>query len=366
MRVAFDAHALGTGAGGNESYVRAALEALAAHAPRIKPVPLIPPGWNGELPAGVEKHPLHVSNSWLRVALDLPYVLRGGDFDLFHAQYIAPPLCPCPMVVSIHDCVWKRHPETLPPVTRCRLRALIPRTLKRVRRVFVLSEAMRKELGEFYGYPEDRIDVAPPAVHPRFSAARDAANIERVRAKHDLPPDYILYIGALQPRKNLCRLLEAFAQIRSEGFCHRLVVAGKEAWMTGEIRATVHRCGLEDALVFTGYVDDAELPTLIHGAAVFAYVSIYEGFGIPITEAMACGTPVLTSNTGALAEVAADAALTCDPHDVDAIAEGLRRILAETALQTRLREAGPRRASRYSLENMAAALEEGYRRAREE
>ena len=362
MRVAIDAHALGTGAGGNETYVRATLEALAAHAPGVTPVALTRPGWNGELPAGVEKHPLHVSNSWLRVAFDLPYVLRYGEFDLFHAQYIAPPFCPRPMVVSIHDVVWKRHPETLPPLTRYRLQALIPVTLTRARRVFVLSEAMREELLECYGHPADRISLVPPAVHPRFAAGIDRAAVERVRAKHHLPADYVLYVGALQPRKNLGRLFEAFARVRGEGFPHRLAIAGQEVWMTRPMRETVHQLGLEDALVFTGYLDDADLPALFHGAAAFVYVSIYEGFGIPVAEAMACGAPVLTSNTGALAEVAGDAALTCDPYDVEAIAEGLRVILTDTATRARLCEAGPRRASCYSFENMAAALEQGYRR----
>lgn len=363
MRLAIDAHALGTGAGGNESYVRSLLEALSSGEPDMAPVALTPPGWRGALPAGIASRPLRARRSWVRVALDLPLLLRRGRFGLFHAQYIVPPACPCPAVVSIHDFVWKRHPETLPPITRYRLQALIPATLRRARRVFVLSGAMRQELMELYAYPEDRIDVVPPAVHPRFSDAIDPETVERVRAKHRLPGDYVLYVGALQPRKNLSRLLEAFAAVRNEGVPHRLAIVGQEAWMTRPLGETVRRLRLEDAIVFTGYVDDADLPALYRGAAAFAYVSIYEGFGIPVVEALACGTPVLTSNSGALAEVAGTAALTCDPVDADAIADGLRTLLTDGATRQRLQQAGPARARTFSHEAMGEAARQGYRRA---
>jgi glycosyltransferase involved in cell wall biosynthesis len=364
MRVAIDAHALGTRAGGNESYIRALLFALARQDGDIVPVALTPPGWGGELPPGVLAEPLHTRRSALRVAFDLPYVLRREPYDLFHGQYILPPFCPCPAVVSIHDFVWKKYPHTLPPFTRYRLQALIPRTLTRARRVFVLSETMRTELAEYYGFPEQRIDVVPPAVHPRFTETIPAETVEQVRAKYGLPSDYLLYTGALQPRKNLGRLLEAFAAVKGEGLPHRLVIVGKEAWMARSIGAAVARLSLKDELVFTGYVEDADLPALYKGAAAFVYVSIYEGFGIPIVEAMACSTPVLTSNTGALAEVAGDAALTCDPFDPSAIADGLRRILTDDDTQHRLRHSGPRRAGEFSHEAMRVAALSGYRQAR--
>ncbi len=363
MRLAIDAHALGTGAGGNESYIRALLEALSSRTPDVAPVALVPPGWRGTLPAGIASQPLRARQSWIRVALDLPLLLRRETFGLFHAQYLVPPACPCPAVVSLHDFVWKRHPETLPRATRYRLQALIPATLRRARRVFVLSRAMRQELADLYGYPEDRIDVVPPAVHPRFTAAMEPETVERVRARHRLPADYVLYVGALQPRKNLSRLLEAFAALRREGVFHRLAIVGQEAWMTRPVRETVRRLRLEDAIVFTGYVDDADLPALYHGAAAFTYVSIYEGFGIPVAEALACGTPVLTSNCGALAEVAGIAAVTCDPFEVDAIADGLRTLLADAGLRQRLRAAGPVRAQAFSHEAMGQAAYQAYRRA---
>lgn len=366
MRVAIDAHALDTGAGGNESYIRALLEAVSIQKADIQPVALTPPGWEGELPSGIALRSLHVHSSWLRAAFDLPFVLRRGKYELFHAQYIAPPACPCPLVVSIHDFVWKRHPETLPLLMRWRLQTLIPGTLKRARRVFVLSEAMREELTEFYGYPGERIDVVPPAVHARFSMDIKPGVVEKVHTKYGLPSDYLLYTGALQPRKNLRRLLEAFAEVRSEGFPHRLVIAGREAWMMRALAHTVRRLNLEGALVFTGHVDDADLPGLIKGATAFAYVSIYEGFGIPVVEAMACGTPVLTSNVGALAEVAGDAALTCDPFDVDGIATGLRALLTDAAERQRLEEVGPRRARDFSHEAMGKAVVAGYQRALED
>ncbi|MGI6459200.1 MAG: glycosyltransferase family 4 protein [Candidatus Hydrogenedentales bacterium] len=366
IRLAIDAHTLGTGAGGNESYIRALLDALSSPASDIAPMALTPPGWREELPAGIASQPLRTQRSWLRVALDLPSLLRRGGFDLFHAQYLVPPACPCPAVVSIHDFVWKRHPETLPPLVRYRLQALIPATLRRARRVFVLCEAMRQELRDLYDFPPDRIDIVPPAVHPRFHAVIEAEAVDRVRTRHRLPPEYVLYVGALQPRKNLNRLLEAFAAVRREGLPHRLAMVGQEAWMARPLRETIRRLRLEDAIVFTGYVLDADLPALYRGAAGFAYVSIYEGFGIPVAEALACGTPVLTSNSGALAEVAGDAALTCDPFDVDALADGLRTLLTDPELRQRLRDAGPGRARVFSHEAMRTAACQGYRRAVED
>ena len=366
MRVAIDAHALGTGAGGNESYIRALLEAVAIQNTDLEPVALTSPRWQGELPPGITARSLHVRSSWLRVGFDLPFVLRRGAYDLFHAQYIAPPACPCPVVVSIHDFVWKRHPETLPPLMRWRLQALIPGTLKRARRVFVLSEAMRQELVEFYSYPAERIDVVPPAVHPRFWEDIAPGVVEKVRTKYGLPSEYFLYSGALQPRKNLERLFEAFAEVRGEGFPQRLVITGREAWMSRSLGETVRRLSLENDLVFTGYVEDADLPALIKGATGFIYVSIYEGFGIPLVEAMACGTPVLTSSVGALAEVAGDAALLCDPFDTDAIVSGLRTLLGDAEERQSLEEAGPKRARDFSHETMGQAVVAGYQRALEE
>jgi len=365
MRIAVDAHALGTGAGGNESYIRALLEAVSIQKADIEPEAMTPPQWEGELPAGIVSRPLHVRSSVLRVAFDLPYLLRRGKYDLFHAQYIVPPACPCPVVVSIHDFVWKRYPKTLPSLTRFRLHALVPGTLKRARRVFVLSEPMRQELMEFYGFSEDRIDVVPPAVSPRFSADIEPGLVEKVRQKYGLPSEYLLYTGALQPRKNLERLLKAFAEVRGEGFPHRLAIAGRKAWMTRALTQTVRRLSLENDLVFTGYVDNTDLPLLYKGATAFVYVSIYEGFGIPVLEAMACGTPVLTSNIGALAEVAGNAALTCDPFDIDAIASGLRTMLTDATERQRLEQSGPRRAREFSLEAMGKALVAGYQRALE-
>jgi glycosyltransferase involved in cell wall biosynthesis len=234
-----------------------------------------------------------------------------------------------------------------------------------VRRVFVLSEAMRAELVAFYGFPEDRIDVVAPAVDARFTAPLEEDAVEAARDKYGLPETYLLYAGALQPRKNLDRLFEAYAKARREGAPARLVVAGRKAWMTDSLSQTLHRLELENDVVFTGYVDDPDLPALMRGARAFAYVSVYEGFGIPVIEAMACGTPVLTSGIGALAEVAGDGAATCDPLDVDAIAAGLTAVAGDETLRARLRLAGPRRAARYSHQAMADAAAAGYARALE-
>ncbi len=365
MRIGIDAHAIGTRAGGNETYMRELLFALSDSDCPHDILALINRGVEPAEVAGIPTYALPRVPSILRTPLVLPWVARRRKLDLLHVQYILPPACPCPCVVSVHDIGWVRHPELFPPRMRRRLAMLVPTALHKAGRVFVLTEAMRREIAGTYDLDPGRMDVVAPSVDPLWFQVPKPESVDQVRAKYGLPGHFVLFVGALQPRKNLVRLAQAFVQLRDEGLPHSLVITGERTWLYGDMLAAIERLGLGKRLIFTGYVDRSKLPVLTRAADAFAYVSVYEGFGLPVLEALACGVPVLTSNDPAILEVAADAALTCNPLDVEAIASGLRTVLADEPLRERLRAQGPARARWFTREAMGTAAVAGYAAALE-
>jgi glycosyltransferase involved in cell wall biosynthesis len=362
MRIGIDAHAIGTQAGGNETYMWELLKALEEHAPVTDIVAFADPHGSDELAASIRfpVRRLASGSSYLRVPILLPRMARRERVDLLHVQYNAPPYCPCPFVASIHDVVWLRHPELLKPSMRHRLKWLVPGTLRRAARVFTLTEAVKGEIIEAYGVPAGRIDVVPPAIDPALSPERNPDVQATAREKYGLPQDFVLYVGALQPRKNLVRLATAFSRLGARGLPHALVLAGKRAWLTGDMLADIEALGLGDRLRYTGYVDRDDLPALFGGASAFAYVSVYEGFGLPVLEALACGAPTLAADIPVFREVAGDAALLVDPLEVDAIEDGLAKLLTDNDLRGTLQASGPTRAAHFSRERTAKAALRGY------
>jgi glycosyltransferase involved in cell wall biosynthesis len=299
----------------------------------------------------------------LRVIFGLSLAAVRARLDLLHAQYVAPPVLPCPFVVTVHDLVWLHYPETLPWTMGRRLRHLVPWTVQRARRVCTPSHAIKHEVMERYDVAEDRIDVVSPATEDIMRPCADPGLIETVRDRYGIGPDYVLYVGAIQPRKNLGRLARAFAAAVQRGAPHQLVVTGKRMWLYKALIAEIESLGLEDRVVWTGYVGRNDLPILMSGCSAFAYVSLYEGFGLPVLEAMACGAPVLTSTDPALQEVAQGNAVHADPESIEEIQEGLASLLFHDHLSQRLREAGPEKAARYSRTAMARAALDCYARA---
>ena len=362
MKIGIDAHVLGTQAGGNETYMRGLLHALYTHAPESDILAFVhrnTPATTCEFPTAA----IPLRKSFLRVPFALPWLARRSGIDLLHVQYTAPPYCPCPYVVSMHDAVALRFPESMPFLDRHRLRLLSRSTLHRAARIFVLTQAIRDEIADIYNLPTDRFDIVQPHTDPAFQPVTDDTALAAVRKKYALPEQYILYVGLLQPRKNLDRLAQAFARLRDRGLDHKLVIVGKRAWLYKEMLAHIDTLGLENRIVFTGYIDRADLPTLYSAAQAFAYISLYEGFGIPVLEAMSCGTPVLASTDPALREVTKGAALHVDPYDIDAVEEALAGILTDTPLRERLRKEGPQQAATFTSERMARAALDGYEKA---
>ncbi len=297
----------------------------------------------------------------LRIPFELPIRARRDRADLLHVQYVAPPIAGLPVVTAVHDVSFEDVPELLPILTRWRLQSAVRLAMRTSAVVVTPSEFSRGRLLRHYRLDPERVVVTPPGVAAALTINdRDA---QRVRSASDLPPTFVLCVGDLQPRKNVPRLIAAIERAREAGVEIGLVLAGQRA---SGARAVDEAIGRHDASGWVrqlGYVDAQTLAVLYAEARVVAYVSLYEGFGLPLLEAMAHGTPVVGGNRSAIPEVAGDAALLVDPSDETAIADALGLAATDPATRQRLRAAGPARAARFSVAGLAAATLRAYRLA---
>lgn len=304
--------------------------------------------------------PLWFARVWHRAQVPLVAEAFFGPAVLFHAtDFTLPPTLPgTKTILTVHDLSFVRTPETAPPVLKIYLDKVVPRSVRRADHVIADSQATKDDLIEFYGTPPEKISVLLSGVSPRYVPVSDPAQLAAVRRRYHIPEGrrYLFSIGTVQPRKNYGRLMEALALLGPAFEDVLLVIAGGKGWLDNPIFETVRRLGLEDRVFFTGFVDDADVPALYSGAAVMAYVSLYEGFGFPVVESMACGTPVITSNVSSMPEVAGDAALLVDPYNKEAIAEALRLLLEDSHLHSRLQAAGLEQARQFTWEKSAQTL----------
>ena len=305
-------------------------------------------------------------SAWLRVPLMLPAELMLRPVDLFNAASgWAPPWCPAPFVATIHDLLFEKHPESYTRAMRWRLRWLVRATASRAVRVITVSHTSAADLVRLYGVPVGKIRVIHNALDPDLAPVVDPDLTARVRARYGIGGPYILYLGVVEPKKNVDQLLRAYAVLRRErGIPHRLVIAGRAGWLSGPILRLVASLGLERDVVLPGEVPQEDVAALYSGASVFAYLSSAEGFGYPPLEAAACGTPVLASDATALKEVLGDAALMVDPLRLDEVVGGLSRLLVDDTLRGRLRARGLGLARQFQAEAAArqvvAVYEEAY------
>ena len=289
-----------------------------------------------------------------------PALARERPALLFVPAHVVPLLHP-PSVVTLHDLGYLAFPTAHPARRRLELHLTTRWSLHAARRVIAISQATKADLVRHYGADPARITVVYHGLSPSFRPTNDPA----VLVRHGLqqpgeaaPRPYFFYVGTLQPRKNLARLLDAFASANqrlaaSPDERPLLVLAGRRGWLAETIMQRATALGLRDRVRLLGYVPDADLPALLSGALAFAFPSLYEGFGMPVLEAMACGTPVLTSTTSALPEVAGDAALLVDPTDTNALAAALARLATDAPLRTALRIRGLSRAAQFTWERCA-------------
>lgn len=299
-----------------------------------------------------------------RLRSELARRARQDHLDVLHISYNAPLRLPasCALVVTIHDISFEEHPEWFPWRLRAFLKWSVPRSARMARAILTDTECAKADLVRVYGLAREKIFVTPYAAEARFQPIDDADVLARVRAKYKTSEYFVLTVGNMQPRKNLARLMQAFAQVkRARGLPHKLVVAGQKLWLADAVLEAAR--GLGEDVVLTGYVPEADLPMLYNAAELFCYPSLYEGFGLPVLEAMACGTAALASNVSALPEVAGDAARLVNPYDVDELARALDELLSDAAARARLRERGLARARLFSWERTARQTLAVYQRA---
>lgn len=317
----------------------AELAALRAAFPAIRTVPIPLP-------------PRRLAQLWHRLRVPVPVELFTGKIDILHAPDFVPAPARAPVIVTIHDLSYKIHPEcALPSVARY-LNGAVPRGLRRARAILADSDATRRDLERLMQVAPGRITVVYPGVNAQFRPLPPEACVP-VKQTLGLPERFLFFVSTIEPRKNLPRLLEAYALVRPQLGDLALVLAGRKGWMFEPTFAAIERYGLQPHVRWLDYLDDTMLPEVYNLAETFVYPSIYEGFGFPALEAMACGTPVLTVNNSSLPEVVGDAAVLVQADDVQSIAAGLVRITTDQALRTRLAASGPQQARQFTWERAA-------------
>jgi glycosyltransferase involved in cell wall biosynthesis len=314
---------------------------------------------------GWKRHRRGFPTRLLRSNLVIAPRVRRQSIDIFHSMdFLDTPLMglgSAAVVSTIHDISPLLYPDTFTRRHALFFRVLARPLLRRADRIITVSQAAAAEILEWDPSLEGKLNVVYEGVSPHFRPA-SSDEVAAIRTRYGLPGGYILCVGTVQPRKNLARLIEAYALLTArDGGIPPLVIAGGLGWLYEPIVNKVAEYRVADRVKFLGFVPDADLPALFTGASLFVFPSMHEGFGLPVLEAMACGAPVVTSNRSALPEVAGDAAVLVDPLDVESIADGIAKILKDQVIARRLAEAGRHRAAQFTWTAAARKLLEIYR-----
>lgn len=376
MRIGIDVTSAVVQGGGIGRYTRELMRAVvreekrhhyaffSAKPPAVLPVPQpLPKG------AHITYHPAPLDERWLyrcwyRLRLPLPVQWVTGDLDLFHSpDFVLPPVRGhIPTLLTVHDLSFAHYPHVFTPALIKYLNTVVPWSVARATHILADSEATKRDLMAVWHVPEAKITVLYSGVDVRFRPVESPQEITAVRAKYDLGErPYLVSVGTVQPRKNYQMLIRAFTPLAAE-LPHNLYIAGGKGWLYEEMLAEIERQGLNGRVRFIGFVDDADLPALYSGASLFAFPSLYEGFGLPLLEAMGCGVPVLTSNASSLPEVAGEAAVQLSPHDEAAWTAALRTLLQDPGQRTHLVAAGFRQARQFTWQKSAQKLLQVYKR----
>jgi glycosyltransferase involved in cell wall biosynthesis len=355
MRFSVDAHAIGQHLTGNETYIRNLLNCFdvldreadfVAYISREEAVADVPQRFQTRKVS---------ANPFVRLGYDLPRRVAADRPSLLHVQYTAPLACSVPVVVSVHDVSFLEHPEYFTSFRAMQLRLTVRRTVKTASCVLTPSEFSKQRILDAYNLSDDKVVVLPYGVSSVFHpVARETAQRSM---RTSLPPlPFILTVGDLQPRKNHLGLIQAFEDLIAAhpALPHHLLVVGKETWYSPTIRAAAKKSQVADRIHFTGFVDDEEVRRLYGACDLFVYPSLYEGFGLPILEAMACGRAVACSNTSAMPEVADSAALLFDPSSRRDLVFSMRDLLLNPELRQRMERLSVQRAAMFSWSSSAA------------
>ena len=370
MRIAIDAHSVGTGLGGNESYATNLVEALAEidsvnhytlYVTRREALERFNNRWpNFAVRATLPHTPL------IRIPITLSVELRKNPVDVLHVQFTAPPFLPCPVVATIHDLSFEHLPKTFKLRSALQLRLTVRHTARRAAHIITLSEYSRRDIMETYGIAPERISVTPASAPTWFAPVTEEKELARVRDLYGIEGDYILAVGSIQPRKNLRRLIAAYSSLRRAqpgGKLPQLVLVGKCAWLYDETLRTIKELEVSNSVILTGYVPEDHLPGLYSGALFFVYPSYFEGFGLPPLEAMKCGAAVIVGNKTSLPEIVGDAGVLVDPFDVNDIACAMARLMGDSSLRLQLRAKGLERAKLFDWRETARRTLAVYKKA---
>ncbi len=364
MRIAIDArklHDFGIG-----TYIRNILSGLARLDRETEYIVLCRPS-DVELVSelGVNFRPVPETARPYSIAeqISIPISLVRERVHLLHEpHYVLPPAVRCRAVVTIHDCIHLRFPQYLPnQFAHAYARSSLWVATHRASRVLTVSEASRRDILKYFNVPASKVDVIYNGMDERLEEAPTDEEMQNVRERYQLNDPFVLYAGNIKPHKNLERLIEAFHALRRDGLEHvKLLIIGDEISKYATLRRAVHRHKLHKHVRFLGFVSDKTLACLYRLAGVFVFPSLYEGFGLPPLEAMASGTPVITSNVSSLPEVVGDAALLIDPYDAGAIAAAMRRVLTEPALAADMRARGLERVTHFSWDRSVRRIRQIY------
>lgn len=317
----------------------------------------------GLLPETAEQRVIRFPRLWTHFRLSSEMLMHSPDL-LFVPSHVLPLIHPQRCVVTVHDLGYHYYPEAHTVFQNIYLRWSTRYNARAATRVVADSEATQRDLVRHYHIPEERIRVVYPGRDESLAPVVEPMALARVRARYGLSDSYLLYVGTLHPRKNLVRLVQAFALLLRSSLSApsplfsdlQLVLAGQKGWLYDEILAEIRNLGLTERVVLTGYVPDADLPVLVSGALAFVYPSLHEGFGLPVLEAMACATPVVCSNASSLPEVAGNAALLVDPLDTESLAEAIGRVVIDERLRRTLVERGSKQIQRFSWQRCAQEI----------
>lgn len=370
LRVAISAHLLAPhGAGYRNAGIHTYIDQTVRRLPEVDPelrltlfARHVPDGLSDAIEPRATRWP--TGRPALRILWEqLRLPLAARRFDVVHASaFVAPQICWRPTVVTIYDLSFALFPQYFRGLNQAYLRIGTRRSARRARRVLAISEHTRRDIHRLYDVPLDRIDVAYPGVDAALTPAAPESVAEFKRRKQ-LPDRFLLFLGTLEPRKNLVMMIQAFAQLKRERPDAMLVLAGGVGWLADDVFAEIDRSGVRDSVILPGFVPAEEKALWYAAATAFVYPSIYEGFGLPPLEAMACGTPVIVSNAASLPEVVGEAGLNVAPDDVSGWSHAMRRLWSDAALRADLSERGLAQARRFSWTETARVTAAAYRAA---
>jgi glycosyltransferase involved in cell wall biosynthesis len=308
-------------------------------------------------------NPRWFARIWHRARLPIPVERFIGEVDLFHAMdFVLPPTHKkTKTLLTVHDLSFVRVPDAASPSLKSYLDVVVPRSVSKAQHIIADSQATKDDLIALYAVPEEKITVLLSGVDIRYTPQKSVFSILTIRNKYKLRNSpYIFTVGTIQPRKNYSRVIRALKLLRDAGYDLDLVIAGGKGWLEDEMYKTLDETKLHEHVHLIGFAADEDLPILYSHAEAVVFPSLYEGFGFPVLEGMACGTPVITSNVSSLPEVAGEAAIMVDPYSIEAIADAVRRVLDDSALRESMIERGFAQAAKFTWESSARQLHQIY------